>query len=83
MKKLTISLDDKTANAVRLRAATQGVSMSLFLANLVREHVQSLHRYEAAYGAWRAEKPLRLRGAYPKRDELYDRVPRRDDKSHD
>jgi plasmid stability protein len=74
MKKLIISLDDKTANAVRLRAATQGVSVSLFLANLVREHVQSLHRYEAAYRAWRAEKPLKLTGAYPKRDELRDRA---------
>jgi plasmid stability protein len=75
MKKLIISLDDEAAKAVRLRAAKQGVSVSLFLADLVREHVRSLRRYEAAYRAWRVEKPLKLRGAHPKRDELYDRVP--------
>ena len=32
-----------------------------------------LEWFEAAYRAWRAEKPLKLKGAYPTRDELHDR----------
>ena len=44
-----------------------------FTAELLREHLRQAREYEAAYRAWRAEKPLKLKGAYPKRDELYDR----------
>jgi hypothetical protein len=73
MKKMTITLDEETAAWARVRAAEQRMSLSRFVGELLREHLRQLREYEAAYRAWRTEKPLKLKGAYPKRDELHDR----------
>ena len=73
MKNVTLTLDDETAALARVRAAERRMSLSRFVGELLREHLRQSREYEAAYRAWRAEKPLKLKGAYPKRDELYDR----------
>lgn len=73
MKNVTITLDDETAASARVRAAERRMSLSRFVGELLREHLRQSREYEAAYRAWRAEKPLKLKGAYPKREDLYDR----------
>lgn len=73
MKNVTITLDEETAVRARVRAAERRMSLSRFVGELLREHLRQSREYEAAYRAWRAEKPLKLRGAYPKRGERYDR----------
>jgi len=73
MKNVTIALDEETAARARVRAAERGMSLSRFVGELLREHLRQSREYEAAYRAWRAETPLKLKGAYPKRDELHDR----------
>jgi len=80
MKKVTITLDEETAAQARARAAERRMSLSRFVGGLLREHLGQSREYEAAYRVWRAEKPLKLKGAYPKRDELYvrTRLTRRD-----
>jgi len=73
MKNVTITLDEDTASRARVRAAERRMSLSRFVGELLREHLRQSREYEAAYRAWRAEKPLKLKGSTPKRDELYDR----------
>ncbi len=73
MKKVTITLDEETAARARAHAAERRMSLSRFVGELLRAHLRQSREYEAAYRAWRAEKPLKLKGAYPKRDELYGR----------
>ena len=73
MKNVTITLDEETAARARVRAAERRMSLSRFIGELLREHLRQAREYEAAYRAWRAEKPLKLKGAHPKREELYDR----------
>jgi hypothetical protein len=73
MKNVTITLDEETATRARVRAAERNMSLSRFIGELLREHLRQAREYEAAYRAWRAEKPLKLKGAHPKREELYDR----------
>jgi len=76
MKNVTISLDDDTAEKARIRAAERKMSVSRFIGEMLRKELGHDDAYEAAYRAWRAEKPLQLKGPaepYPKREELYDR----------
>ena len=73
MKNVTITLDEETEARARLRAAERRMSLSRFVGELLREHLRHARAYEAAYRAWRSEKPLKLKGAYPAREDLYDR----------
>jgi plasmid stability protein len=73
MKNVTITLDEETAARARVRAAERNMSLSRFVGELLREHLRHSREYEAAYRAWRSEKPLKLKGTYPKREDLYDR----------
>ena len=73
MKKVTITLDERILARARVRATERHMSLSRFVGELLREHFRTSQEYEAAYRAWRAEKPLKLKGAYPKRDRLYGR----------
>ncbi len=76
MKNLTISLDEETARLARVRAAERNMSVSRYIGELLRKELRHAEEYEAAYRAWRAEKPFPLKGSprpYPKREELYDR----------
>ncbi|MDH3320920.1 MAG: hypothetical protein OEO84_14695 [Betaproteobacteria bacterium] len=76
MKNLTITLDEETARLARVRAAKRDMSVSRYIGELLRRELRHDEEYEAAYRAWRAEKPFPLKGPpqpYPKREELYDR----------
>jgi hypothetical protein len=76
MKKLTISLDEETAHLARIRAAERSLSVSRYIGEVLRKELRHDDAYEAAYRAWRAEKPFPLKGPpepYPKREDLYDR----------
>lgn len=76
MKSLTITLDEETARLARVRAAKRDMSVSRYIGELLRRELRHDEAYEAAYRAWRAEKPFPLKGPaepYPKREELYDR----------
>jgi predicted transcriptional regulator len=76
MKKITVTLDAETAEKARVQAAKRKMSLSRYIREAVRSEVGRDDAYEAAYRAWRAEKPLPLKGppeALPKREELYDR----------
>jgi len=76
MKNLTITLDEETARLARVRAAERDMSLSRFIGEALRRELRHDDAYEAAYRAWRAQKPFPLKGPpqpYPKREELYDR----------
>lgn len=76
MKNLTITLDEETARLARIRAAKRDMSVSRYIGEILRKELRHDEDYEAAYRAWRAQKPFPLKGPpepYPKREELYDR----------
>jgi hypothetical protein len=73
MKNVTISLDKDTAAWARLHAARRNVSLSRFVGELLRERMRQSREYEEAMRGSLAEKPLRMKGEYPKRSELYER----------
>jgi len=76
MKKVTVTLDEKTIARARVRAAERNLSISRFIGEVLRKELRHQDEYEAAYRAWRKSKPFPLKGSpepYPKREELYDR----------
>jgi hypothetical protein len=76
MKNVTITLDENTAARARVKAAERNMSLSRYIGEVLRKELHHDDAYEAAYRAWRAEKPFPLKGPpqpYPKRAELYDR----------
>jgi len=76
MKNVTVTLDEETAERARVKAAERKMSLSRYIGELLRKELRHDDEYEAAYRAWRAEKPFPLKGPpqpYPKREELYDR----------
>ena len=73
MKNVTVTLDKDTAARARVQAAERNMSLSRYIGEVLRKELRHADEYEAAYRAWRAEKPRKLRGRYPKREELYDR----------
>jgi hypothetical protein len=76
MKNVTVTLDEDTAARARVQAAERNMSLSRYIGEVVRKELRHANEYEAAYRAWRARKPLPLKGPpqpYPKREELYDR----------
>jgi hypothetical protein len=76
MKNVTVTLDEETAARARVQAAERKMSLSRYIGEVLRRELRHTDEYEAAYRAWKAEKPFPLKGApqpYPKREELYDR----------
>ena len=74
MKNVTITLDTDTAARARVEAAERDMSLSRYVGELLRRKFKKDEAYEAAYRAWRAEKPLKLTGRYLTRDEVHDRA---------
>ena len=76
MRNVTISLDEDLARKARVAAAERDMSLSKFVAELLRTAMDSDSEYEAARKAFFA-RPLRpLRGPgerLPLREEHYDR----------
>jgi hypothetical protein len=71
---VTITLDKETHAKARIRAAETNLSLSRFIGEVVRGHLGKEDAYEAAYRAFRAEKPLKLSGRYLTREEANDRA---------
>jgi hypothetical protein len=76
VKNLTITLDEETARLARIRASDREMSLSRYVGEVLRKELRHDEAYEAAYRAWRLEKPFPLKGppeVYPRREALYDR----------
>jgi len=76
MKKVTISLDEKLAHWVRVRAAESNTSVSRLVGELLKEKMREEEGYHQAMEQFLAQEPRVLRKAgtsYPKREELHER----------
>jgi hypothetical protein len=76
MKKVTITLDENTAALTRKHAAQRNLSVSRFIAEVLRTHMRESREYDAAMKRFLSKEPFPLTGPpqrYPKREELYDR----------
>lgn len=74
LKNITITLDDETAAWARVQAAERDMSLSRYIGEVLRAQEKNDETYAAAYRAWRAEKPLKLKGRYLSREEVHDRA---------
>ena len=77
MKKITITLDTKTAARARVYAARHSLSLSRFVGELLRERMQESREYEEAMRRYLAAPIAALSGPrqrYPSRDELHVRA---------
>ncbi|MCC6900411.1 MAG: CopG family transcriptional regulator [Polyangiaceae bacterium] len=75
MRNLTVSLDEQVARWARVAAAQRDMSVSRFVAEVLRARMGEDQAYEAAMQRSLARQPraLKARGAtYPTRDELHD-----------
>lgn len=76
MRRITIKLDEVTAEWVRARAAQLNTSVSRFIADLLVQQKHAAGRYESAW-QWfreRERRPLTQTGeACPRRVDLYNR----------
>ena len=76
MSNVTITLDDETADWARIEAARQDISVSRFVAGLLREQMGRDDRYERARRSHLPQQPSDLSsgsGGYPSREELHQR----------
>ncbi len=73
MKNVTITLDKETAAWARVHAARLNVSLSRFVGELLRDRMRQSREYDEAMRGSLAEKPLKMKGGYPKRSDLHDR----------
>jgi hypothetical protein len=77
VRNVTITLDEKTASWLRRHAAERGVSVSRFVGEVLREHMQDAREYDAAMHRFLAQAPFAFEladGRPPSRDELHDRA---------
>jgi len=75
VKNVTISLDDELARWARVAAAKQELSLSAYLAALLRERMDRDSDYEVAMrrSLARAPLPLAWRKRVRSRDEIHER----------
>jgi hypothetical protein len=73
---VTLVLDEETARWARIEAARRDISLSKFLAELLRERMRRAFGYEEAMRRSLSRRPRRLRRPgqrLPTRDEVHDR----------
>jgi hypothetical protein len=76
MKKITVTLDEKTAAWARIYAAQVGKTISRLLGEILREHMREMRYYNDAMRHYLSKKPLKFQwadGRRPTRDELHER----------
>jgi hypothetical protein len=76
MKKITITLDEKTAAWARKQAAELDMSLSRYVGETLEKTMRQSHEYAQAMRQYLAKEPRRLkkRGSpYPNRAELHER----------
>jgi hypothetical protein len=75
LRNITITLEEDVARWTRIQAATDELSVSRFLANLLRERMKENREYNAAKRRALARKPfLKSDGRYLSREEVHDRA---------
>ena len=77
MKNITITLDANTATRTRVQAAGRNMSLSRYVGEVLREKLGKDDAYEAAYRAFLAQKPVRLKRPgerYLTREQANDRA---------
>ena len=77
MKNITITLDQDTANWVRVHAAEQNKSVSRLVGEILQARMKDRREYQRAMRRYLSKPAFALSGEpekYPSRDELYDRV---------
>ena len=77
MKNITITLPEDVARWLRIRAAQDGLSVSRWLASMLRRMQREEAQYEVAMSQYLAMKPHKLDwpdDRRPRREELYDRA---------
>jgi plasmid stability protein len=77
MKNITITLDQETANWVRVHAAEQNKSVSRLVGEILQTRMRDRRDYQRAMKRYLAKPPFDLTGEpekYPSREELYDRI---------
>ncbi|MCK6532816.1 MAG: hypothetical protein L6Q84_07565 [Polyangiaceae bacterium] len=75
MRNLTVSLDERVARWARVAAAERDMSVSRFVAEILRARMDEDQEYDAAMKRSLAHEatPLKSKGArYPTRDELHE-----------
>ena len=74
MPNLTVTTDEEVLRWARIRAAERNTSVARLVGDLLRQHMETESRYEAARRRFMGRKPRRLsRGRYPSREELHER----------
>lgn len=75
MRNLTLSVDERVARWARVAAAERDMSVSRFVAEILRARMKEDEAYDAAMqrNLARKAKPLKAKnGRYPSRDELHE-----------
>ena len=77
MRNITVSLDEELARWARVQAAEHDMSLSRFLAELLRKEKERDRGYETAMRAYLSRNPDLLFSEpgtrYPTKDEIHDR----------
>jgi hypothetical protein len=74
MKKVTITLDEKTAAWARVYAAKHNTSVSRMVGEMLQRRMRESHKYEEAMRRFLEKTPVKINRSgkpYPRRDELY------------
>ncbi len=85
MKNITITLDRKMADWLRLNAAAKGMSVSRFLGDLIHDRMREVREYNEAMRRFFEHQPVHLEwagGRRPARDEVHQRAKAREDAAH-
>ena len=75
MRNLTISVDEELARWARVAAAENDMSVSRFIAELLRAKMEDDESYERAMARSTARQAVALKptgGSYPAREELHE-----------
>lgn len=75
LRNITITLEESVARWARIQAATHEISVSRFLANLLKERMTQNGEYDTAKRRSLGRKPfLKTDGRYLSREEVHDRA---------
>ncbi len=75
LRNVTLTLEESVARWARIEAARNDISVSRFLADILKERMNENDEYEAAKRRALARKPfLRSDGRYLSREEVHDRA---------
>ncbi len=77
MKNITVTLDEDTADWVRVYAAEQNKSVSRLLGEILEARMKDRREYQRAMRRYLSKPPFDLKEEpekYPGRDEIHDRV---------